>query len=176
MILKIKEKKVKFVVIKNGEPLLLVIENIISEGNNMTVQTGIYPESDYITDKKTARKGHIAGINNTFTFNTAKSGDKHYSTNAIYLIKEHLKMVLGLVDEDFEIFVTTDWIANRTEYPIRITFPIKEILLKYAPFIANEIKKPQSEGIDSITLYVKQILPEHNFIREDRYLIIEETL
>lgn len=174
MILKIKENLVTFVLIKNGEPLLLVIEDISSEGNIMTVRTGIYPESTYLANPKTARNGHIVGINNTFTFDTTESGDNHYSTNAIYLIKEHIKTKLGLVDEDFEFFATPTWIADKEEYPIRITFPIKEILAQYALFIANEINKPQTEGVDSITLYVKQILPEHDFVREDRYLIIEE--
>ena len=174
MFLRIKSNKVKYIVnMLNSEAILIKIENIKSINNIMTVSTAVYIESDYIANGKKAERGHLRGINNNFVFNTSETGIKHYSTNALELIKEAVKAAYELSDTDFEKLADIEW-EDKETYPIRLTFPTEEVWKNYGALVDTQKDKPRVDTIDGVTIYVSEILDEHNFIRDNDNLLIEE--
>lgn len=179
MFLKINKEKVVFVQILNGEPVLLNVENIYSNGDVMTVKTGMFPESDYIADNETKNRGHIIGLSNEFKFDMSYSGYTGYtrhSTIAIKLIKEEIKSKLSLTDSDIAIKAQCEW--KHPERPIRLSIPFNVVVENstYNALVNTLINEvPYYKNFDSYILYLEEIYPQHRSILEaDPNVIIEE--
>lgn len=179
MFLKINKEKVKFVQILNGEPVLLKVENIQSDGDVMTVNTGMFPESEYIADNETKDRGHIVGISNAFKFDmsyTGYTGYTRHSTIAIKLIKEEVKNKLSLTDSDVAIEAQCEW--KYPEKPIRLSIPFNVVVENstYNALVSTLIDTvPYYKNFDSYILYLEEIYPQHRTILEDDpNVIIEE--
>ncbi len=157
----------------NSEPILIKIENIKSVDNVMTVSTAVYIESDYIANGKKAERGHLREVNNNFVFDTSETETKHYSTNALELIKEVVKATYELSDTDFEKLADIVW-EDKETYPVRLTFPTEEVWENYGALVDTQNDKPRADTIDGVTLYVPFILEEHEFIRDNINILIEE--
>jgi hypothetical protein len=176
MFLKIAKEKVKYVAILNGEPILIKIENLTSDGDTMTVKTGMFVESEY-TANSSAKRGHIVGVNNTFVVDPTESAEGHYDTVAIKLIKDKLIADLGLVEGDFEILAEAEW--KHAPQTIRLTIPVQEAIEN--SFYRGLIDTLISNGTiyykvgDNYILYLSYIDAAHRpTLEADPNIIIEE--
>ena len=177
MFLKIVTGKVKFVSILNGEPVLIKVEKIESDGNVMTVHTGMFPESDYVEKQSKAKRGHIVGISNKFVFDTTESEEKHYSTIAVKLIKAQIIEKFDNINEvDVQILGDFEW--SEQARSIRLSIPAIEVVENsdYNALI-NSIKgtAPYKQELDKYVVYLEEIFLQHRpMLEADENVIIEE--
>lgn len=177
MFLRIEKEKVKYVAILNGEPILIKIESISSDGNLMTIKTTMYVESEYLEFGESAERGYIFGLNNTFIIDLTETAAGVYTTVASKLVKNELITMFDLLDTDITILAEIEW--RDISEAIRLTIPIEQVIenpfyrsLMETLITANTIYYKVGENY---VLYLAYILPEHRPILDaDPNLIIEE--